>query len=82
VNTSPEPVTNIGVSVGEDLAVAGVTSLAVLAPATAAVIAGVLLALGIGLLVLLWSRVRRGWRRLRAWCDRRRPQPKNTSASA
>ena len=32
VNTSPEPVTNIGVSLGEDVAVAGVTSLAVLAP--------------------------------------------------
>jgi hypothetical protein len=31
VNTSPEPVTNIGVSVVEDVAVAGVTSLAVLA---------------------------------------------------
>ena len=82
VNTSPEPVTNIGVSVGEDVAVAGVTSLAVLAPTTAAVIALVLLALGIALLVLLWSRVRRGWRRLQAWRDRRGPQPKNTSASA
>lgn len=32
---------NIGVSVGEDVAVAGVTSLAVLAPTAAAVVAGV-----------------------------------------
>jgi hypothetical protein len=58
----------------------GVTSLAVLQPALALGIAGVLLAIGIVLLVLLWSRVRRGYRRLRAWRDRR--QPKNTSASA
>lgn len=80
VNTSPEPVTNIGVSVGEDVAVAGVTSLAVLQPALALGIAGVLLVLGIVLLVLLWSRVRRGYRRYREWRERR--QPKNTSASA
>jgi hypothetical protein len=80
VNTSPEPVTNIGVSIGEDVAVAGVTSLAVLQPALALGIAAVLLVIGIVLLVLLWSRVRRGYRRLRAWRDRR--QPKNTSASA
>ena len=31
----------------------------------------VLLVLGIILLVLLWSRVRRGWRRFAAWRDRR-----------
>ena len=80
VNTSPEPVTNIGVSVGEDVAVAGVTSLAVLQPALALGIAGVLLAIAILLLVLLWSRVRRGYRRYTAWRERR--QPKNTSASA
>lgn len=69
VNTSPEPVTNIGVSVGEDVAVAGVASMALLHPVPALVIAGVLLLLGIVLLVLLWTRVRRGWGRLRAWRD-------------
>lgn len=67
VNTSPEPVTNVAVSVGEDVTVAGVTSLAVLDPTVALVIAGVLLTLGIVLLVLLWSRVRRGLRRFRQW---------------
>lgn len=71
VNTSPEPVTNVAVSVGEDVTVAGVTSLAVLDPTVALVIAGVLLTLGIVLLVLLWSRVRRGWRRFRQWRGRR-----------
>ncbi len=80
VNTSPEPVTNIGVSVGEDVAVAGVTTLAVVEPQVAMGLAGVLLAIGIGLLVLLWTRVRRGWLRLRSWRERR--YPKKTSASA
>jgi hypothetical protein len=67
VNTSPEPVTNIGVSLGEDVAVAGVATLTVLAPQVAFAIAAVLLVLGIILLVLLWTRVRRGYRRFRAW---------------
>ncbi|MDN5858918.1 MAG: DUF4126 domain-containing protein, partial [Pseudonocardia sp.] len=43
INTSPEPFTNIGASLGEDVAVAGVTSLAVVAPGVALGIAGVLL---------------------------------------
>lgn len=75
INTSPEPFTNIGASLGEDVAVAGVTSLAVVAPGVALGIAGVLLVLGILLLVLLWSRVRRGYRRYRAWRERRAAAP-------
>jgi hypothetical protein len=71
VNTSPEPASNITVSVGEDVAVAGVTTLAVLNPGLALAIAALLLVTGILLLVLLWSRVRRGWRRYRAWRQRR-----------
>jgi hypothetical protein len=71
VNTSPEPASNITVSVGEDVAVAGVTTLAVLNPGLALAIAALLLVTGILLLVLLWSRVLRGWRRLRAWRARR-----------
>ena len=71
VNTSPEPASNIAVSVGEDVAVAGVTTLAVLNPGLALAIAALLLVTGILLLVLLWSRVLRGWRRLRAWRARR-----------
>lgn len=75
VNTSPEPVTNVGVSIGEDVAVAGVTTLAVVAPGVALAIAGTLLVLGIVLLVLLWSRVRRGYRRFRDWRERRAAVP-------
>lgn len=71
VNTSPEPASNITVSVGEDVAVAGVTTLAVLNPGLALAIAALLLVTGILLLVLLWSRVLRGWRRFRAWRARR-----------
>jgi high-affinity Fe2+/Pb2+ permease len=59
------------VSVGEDVAVAGVTTLAVLNPGLALAIAALLLLTGILLLVLLWSRVLRGWRRFRAWRARR-----------
>jgi len=71
INTSPEPASNIAVSVGEDVAVAGVTTLAVLNPGLALAIAALLLVAGILLLVLLWSRVLRGWRRFRAWRARR-----------
>jgi hypothetical protein len=71
VNTSPEPATNTAVSLGEDLAVAGVATLVVVAPYVAFGIAAVLLVLGALLLALLWTRVRRGWRRYRAWRERR-----------
>ena len=72
VNTSPEPATNIGVSLGEDVAVAGVATLTVVAPWLALTVAGIFLVTGIVLLVLLWSRVRRGYRRYRAWRERPR----------
>jgi hypothetical protein len=64
VNASPEPVTNVAVSTAEDVSVAGVLLLATQAPWLAAIIAMLLLALGMGLLVWLWSRVRRALRRL------------------
>jgi hypothetical protein len=64
VNASPEPVTNVAVSTAEDVSVAGVLLLATQAPWLAAIIAMLLLATGIGLLVWLWSRIRRVLRRL------------------
>jgi membrane protein implicated in regulation of membrane protease activity len=64
-------VTNTAVSLGEDLAVAAVATLVVVAPLVALGIAGALLAVGTVLLVVLWTRVRRGHRRLRAWRERR-----------
>jgi hypothetical protein len=43
----------------------------VIAPNVALVVAGILLVLGIVLLYLLWSRVRRGYLRFRTWRERR-----------
>ncbi|MDF6021633.1 DUF4126 domain-containing protein [Streptomyces sp. JH34] len=63
VNTSPEPFSNIGVSVAEDLGVAGVITFAVFNPVAAAVVAGVLLLLGVVTLLFLASRIRRFLRR-------------------
>lgn len=62
INTSPEPFTTIGVSTGEDAAGVTVVVLAWEHPWVAAAIALVLLALGIGLVTVLFARIRRGWR--------------------
>ena len=64
INASPEPFTNIGVSLLEDLAVAGVIALALENPVPAAIIALTLLATGAALAVLVASRIRRGLRTL------------------
>ncbi len=63
VNGSPEPASNVAVSVGEDVSVAGVVLLAVSYPWAAAAIATVLLVAGLVLLFYVGRRVRRGWRR-------------------
>jgi hypothetical protein len=70
INTSPEPATNIGASLAGDVSVAAVASLAVLFPIAAAIIAGILLVLGIVLTWFALSRIRRGWRALRQWLSR------------
>lgn len=67
VNSSPEPVTNVSASVAGDVGVVGVTTLAVLYPVAAAVIAGILLVAMIVLAVVLARFARRGWR----WVKRR-----------
>ncbi len=58
VNTSPEPASNIAVSSAEDLTVAGVVSLSLVAPWVAASVAGVLLVIGSAVVVLALSRIR------------------------
>jgi uncharacterized membrane protein YcfT len=65
VNASPEPFSNIIASLLEDLGVTGLVSFAVFHPLPAAIIAAVILAVGITLTVLLASRIRRGWQRRR-----------------
>ena len=65
INSSPEPVTNIGASVAEDVVVLALVWFAIEHPAAAAAIAGVLLAVGLVVLYLAAKLVRRGWRRMR-----------------
>ncbi|MDP9394050.1 MAG: DUF4126 domain-containing protein [Actinomycetota bacterium] len=65
VNTSPEPASNVVTSVAEDVTVAGVVTLAVFHPVAAAVVAAVLLLLGVVLAFALVRRIRRfrhAWR--------------------
>ncbi|MEU6850785.1 DUF4126 domain-containing protein [Actinacidiphila alni] len=72
VNTSPEPASNIVVSLAEDLGVAAIITFALFHPVAAAVIAGVLLVLGITVVLLLLSRIRRALRRRKERRERRR----------
>lgn len=65
VNSSPEPFSNVVISLAEDLAVAGVVLLATEYPWAAAGIAAVLLVCGVTLAVFLAKAVRAGLRRLR-----------------
>ena len=73
VNASPEPVSNVVVSLGEDGAVATVTLLAWQYPWVAAGIAVVLLVAGTALAVFLVRRVRRGWAGVKRWLAGRSP---------
>jgi hypothetical protein len=65
INTSPEPVTNVGISLAEDSAVLGVTLLAWQYPWVAASLALLLLTIGLALVYFLATRIRRGFTRLR-----------------
>lgn len=75
VNTSPEPVSNVGASVAGDVGVVGVTTLAVLFPVAAAVVAAVLLTLTIWLALAMMARIRKGWR----WLKQRWTAPPATT---
>ncbi|GAA1512709.1 DUF4126 domain-containing protein [Kribbella lupini] len=71
INTSPEPVTNIAASSGEDVAVLGVVSLAAFHPTAALIVAAVLLVIGLIGVYLALRAIRRGLARFRAWRDQR-----------
>lgn len=94
VNTSPEPVSNVGVSLAEDVTVTGVVALAFAYPWLAASIALALLLTGLTVVVVLWRLIRRqlpgalervrGWRRRPAACagsGRRRSGPASRQPS-
>ncbi|WP_432140028.1 MULTISPECIES: DUF4126 domain-containing protein [unclassified Streptomyces] len=63
VNSSPEPFSNVLVSLAEDLGVGALVTFAIFHPTAAAVIAGSLLLLGLVTLFFLVSRIRRFLRR-------------------
>ncbi|MFG2884976.1 DUF4126 domain-containing protein [Streptomyces sp. NPDC048297] len=63
VNSSPEPFSNVVLSLAEDLGVGAVVSFSMFHPVAAAVVAGVLLVSGLVVLVFLVSRIRRFLRR-------------------
>lgn len=67
INTSPEPVSNVVASLSGDVAVVSMASLALLQPLVAAGIAALLLILGLIVLYLVASRIRRGWQALKRW---------------
>jgi hypothetical protein len=71
INTSPEPVTNIAASSGEDVAVAGVVSLAAFHPEAALIIAGSLLIVGLIAVYFAFRFIRRGYLRFKAWREKR-----------
>jgi hypothetical protein len=72
INTSPEPAGNIVMSLAEDVSVAGIVTLAIFHPIAAAVIAGILLVIGVSLVCLFASRIRRYLRRRRLRREARR----------
>ncbi|MFI6773806.1 DUF4126 domain-containing protein [Nocardia sp. NPDC050412] len=59
INTSPEPASNIVMSLVEDLTVGGIVTIAIFHPVVAAICAGTLLVIGVILVYLLASRIRR-----------------------
>jgi len=63
INTSPEPFSNVVMSLAEDLGVGGIVSFAMFQPQAAAIIAAVLLVAGLTVLFFLVSRIRRFLRR-------------------
>lgn len=71
-NTMPEPFTNIGLSLGEDVVVLGLVWFAIEHPYIAAGIAGALLLIGLVVLWLAMRLIKRGWARFKAWRERRR----------
>lgn len=63
VNSSPEPFSNVIISVAEDLGVGGLVTFAIFHPEAAAIIAATLLVTGLAALYFLASRIRRFLRR-------------------
>lgn len=71
VNASPEPVSNIGLSLAEDVGVAGLVTLAVTYPIPAIIVVIILVIAATALTIWLWRTARRGWKKLGAWLEQK-----------
>jgi hypothetical protein len=71
----------VNASTGEDVAVAGVVSLAAFHPTAALIIAAVLLVTGLASVYLAIRAIRRGLARFMAWRERRRAPATGTSVA-
>jgi len=69
VNASPEPVSNIGISLAEDVGVAGLVTLAVTYPIPTIVVVVILVIAATALTIWLWRTARRAWKKLGAWLE-------------
>jgi hypothetical protein len=69
VNASPEPVSNIGLSLAEDIGVAGLVTLAVTYPMITIVVVAILVVAATALTIWLWRVARRSWKKVGAWLD-------------
>ncbi len=67
VNTSPEPVSNVAISLFEDAGVAGLVILAINYPTIATIAVGILVVAATALTVILWRFARRSWKRVGTW---------------
>lgn len=67
VNTSPEPVSNVGLSLVEDVGVAGLVTLAVTYPLATIIVVAILVVAATTLTIWIWRVARRSWKKLGAW---------------
>lgn len=65
VNTSPEPVSNVALSLFEDVGVAFLIALAVTYPVITIVVVALLVVVATALTIWLWKGVRRAWRKVK-----------------
>lgn len=82
INTSPEPVSNVGHSMAGDVSLVTVLGIAALNPVAAAIVAGILLVATMIIFVHLFHTIRKGYRALRRRFTRPpEPQPPNRVAA-
>jgi hypothetical protein len=66
-NASPEPVSNVALSLAEDVGVALLVALAVTFPLVTVIVVGILVVAATTVTILLWRVARRAWRKVGTW---------------